>query len=450
MSTEDPKLEQSLSAPDRNLKLTVGILILLYFALRLPWLFMVPMVGAPDEFSHFWVLKFMAEYLRLPEAAEVAAGGPSAVYGSLPQIGYLPHVFTARLLPLMPLPGLSGCDLSVTARFGSLLVGLPLLLCSIYMGRKLFPDRLSQKALPLMVVFHPQLILVHTYINNDSTAITLAAVVLVLLTRMLFLAPSLPLTFITGLTCGFLSLTKYSAYAVFPATLLGLLLAFHKAKTPPLKILLHLFVCAASALAVSLWWFLRTLKLYPGDLLGTKTMFRTWAVTYHRDLNFYMTPWQVMKEHRWWRSILFSFWGLFGYMDIYLWRWVYWTYFGYMLLALSTSLRAAFLCLKNWKNLQPSSQEQARAYTWAVLGATLVGNIMAMVYASTVNLGGGQGRYLFPSEIPIMSLLVAGLHLTGNWRKPLLLSLVIFNALVSIGCFIYLFPRYGFHFIRTY
>lgn len=450
MSTEDPKLEESPSAPDSRLKETVGILVLLYFALRLPWLFMVPMVGAPDEFSHFWVLKFMAEYLRLPEAAEVMAGGPSAVYGSLPQIGYLPHVFTARLLPLIPLPWLTTCDLSVTARFGSLLIGLPILLSSIYMGRKLFPDRLSQNALPLLVVFHPQLILVHTYINNDSTAISLAAAVIVLLTRMLFHGPSLPLTCITGLACGCLALTKYSAYAVFPATLLGMLLAFHKAKTPPLKVLLHLLVCAASALTVSLWWFLRTLKLYPGDLLGTKTMFRTWAITYHRDLNFYMTPWQVMKEHRWWRSILFSFWGLFGYMDIYLWRWVYWTYFGYMLLALANSLTAVFSFFKNWRKEKPVDENLARAYTWAVLGTTLIGNIMAMVYASTVNLGGGQGRYLFPSEIPIMSILVAGLNLTGNWKKPLVLSLIIFNAIVSIGCFIYLFPRYGFHFIRTY
>lgn len=81
----------------------------------------------------------------------------------------------------------------------------------------------------------------------------------------------------------------------------------------------------------------------------------------------------------------------------------------------------------------------------------LVANILAMIYASTVNLGGGQGRYLFPSEIPIMSILVAGLtSLKAPWSKTLLLSLLIFNIAVAIGATVYLFPLYGFNLARTY
>lgn len=69
-----------------------ALLAFAFVAVRLPWIFMVPMQEAPDEYAHYWVIKFLREHWRLPSAVEVHAGGPSAVYGSLPQLGYLPHV----------------------------------------------------------------------------------------------------------------------------------------------------------------------------------------------------------------------------------------------------------------------------------------------------------------------------------------------------------------------
>ncbi|MBX9938188.1 MAG: hypothetical protein K2Y32_02995 [Candidatus Obscuribacterales bacterium] len=422
--------------------LPVAALIVAYFITRLPWIFMVPMQGAPDEFSHFWVFRFMLENMHLPDASEVAKGGPSAVYGSLPQLGYLPHVAAAKLLSLQ--------DPSRTGRFGSLLIGLPLVFAARYIGRIVFSrEKLKAEAVPWLVVFHPQLILVHAYINNDSTAITLSGVVLALLVYTLKNGPKLKITLTLGLCLAFLALTKYSAYALFPATALAFLLAFLRFKTPIGKALAHLALLGGST-ALCLPWFLRNLSLYPGDALGTRTMFHTWAVTYHRDLNFHMSFWQVVKEHRWWRSILFSFWGLFGYMDIYMWRWVYWTYFSFMLLGLTGSLT---LALRQWK--QPA--EDGLKQIWAVLAATLIANLLAMVYASSTNLGGGQGRYLFPSEIPIICIMVNGLpsligqgSTLGTWKKLFLPSLVIFNAACAIGCFFYLLSRYGLTAGRTY
>jgi hypothetical protein len=435
--------------------LPVAALVFAYFLTRLPWIFMVPMQGAPDEFSHFWVFKFMLENMHLPDAAEVAKGGPSAVYGSLPQLGYLPHVAAAKLLSFP----FNLNDPSRTGRFGSLLIGLPLVFAARYIGRVVFSrEKIKAEAVPWLVVFHPQLILVHAYINNDSTAITLSGIVLALLVCTLKNGPKYKITLSLGLCLAFLALTKYSAYALFPAVALAFLLAFFSFKTPIAKALAHLALLGGST-ALCLPWFLRNLSLYPGDALGTRTMFHTWAVTYHRDLNFHMSFWQVVKEHRWWRSILFSFWGLFGYMDIYMWRWVYWTYFSYMLLGLTGSLS---LALRQWKKPLPDRLKQI----WAVLSATLIANLLAMVYASSTNLGGGQGRYLFPSEIPIICIMVNGLPslidqsntgikgITGNtlgiWKKLFLPSLIIFNAACAIGCFFYLLSRYGLTAGRTY
>ncbi|HNB25239.1 MAG TPA: hypothetical protein PKZ32_22650, partial [Candidatus Melainabacteria bacterium] len=86
-----------------------------YLMFRLPWLFMLPMVEAPDEFAHHWVIKFLTEHHRLPMAKEVFDGGASAVYGSLPQMGYIPHVLISSLFPIE--------SIALTERLGSLFMG---------------------------------------------------------------------------------------------------------------------------------------------------------------------------------------------------------------------------------------------------------------------------------------------------------------------------------------
>ncbi len=148
--------ESGVAAPEKNNRRWLWILVGLYFLTRLPWIFMVPMVEAPDEFSHFWVLRFLLEHARLPEAQEVLDGGPSAVYGSLPHLGYIPHV-AAGWIGSVVAPSV---DLSVTSRFGSLFSGLVLLWCAWEFGKRLFvSDKLLGLALPMIVVFHPQMVL---------------------------------------------------------------------------------------------------------------------------------------------------------------------------------------------------------------------------------------------------------------------------------------------------
>jgi hypothetical protein len=68
-----------------------------------------------------------------------------------------------------------------------------------------------------------------------------------------------------------------------------------------------------------------------------------------------------------------------------------------------------------------------------------------MILASTGNVGGPQGRYLFTSEVPFLALIVLGLSLTGDlWGKRLLYSLLAFNLIVYIWSWAMLFPIYGF------
>jgi 4-amino-4-deoxy-L-arabinose transferase-like glycosyltransferase len=414
-------------------------LCLAFVATRLPFLFTVPMVEAPDEFAHYWVIKFIDQTMRLPTAAEVAAGGPSAVYGSLPQIGYIPHVLLTAWLP--------ESEIALVARFGSMLMGLLTVYGAYLLGRELFTagnlktdiNRLAALALPLMVILHPQLCFLHSYANSDSTAVALSTFLLLAAVRAVRYGLSVRNGLIIGVCTGLLALCKYSALSVMPSVALCMVAALWLHQTGIARSLLTLVLSASAAIVVSAWWFVRNYYEFSGDILGTQTMYKSWAQTFNRDLNFYMSPLAVMKEFRWWRMTFFSYWGMFGYMTKYLWRPVYIAWGVYAAIAAIGWLRSGAL-----ERFKPGSK--VTLVIWGSMALCLVTNLALMIMASTRNLGGPQGRYLFPSEVAIMALLIAGMTKLGpRFAKPTLLSFLVFNGVVLLGSWLMLFFSYGWH-----
>ena len=452
--------DNGAAPPHQNRHLWFWLLLGLYLLTRLPWLFMVPMVEAPDEFSHFWVLRFLLEHLRLPEAQEIIAGGPSAVYGSLPQLGYLPHVITGMIGQVIA----PAVDLSVTSRFGSLISGILLLWCSIEFGRRLFGhDKMLSMALPLIVIFHPQMVLVNSYANCDSVTASLAALALLLVVEMIENGLTTRRSLVLGLVLGWLALTKYTGLAVYPACALGFAAAAWLNGTGLKSFVTQAALATATAVLASIWWFIRSAMILNGDFMGTKTMFNTWAITYSKSLIPDISTWAVMKQRSWWRMTLFSYWGMFGYMTRYLWRPYYIVYMVLMGVAIGGGTKALVTYLLKLKGagfpLSGISRltviEQKERFEnpakWLVLATCFLSNLGMMIYASTKNLGGAQGRYLFPSEIPIIALILGGLYLTGlKSRKLLILLLVASNIVIYVAAVFMLCPIYGFHFLKTY
>lgn len=412
--------------------------------LRLLFIFMVPMVEAPDEFAHYWVLKFICEHLALPSPQDVIDGGPSAVYGSMPQLGYLPHIVTAKLLPFG--------DISLTPRFGSLIMGLVTIAVAYFLGEELFGARLLlARALPLLVVFHPQLVLVHSYSNNDATTCALASLTLLLAVRTLKMGPKLSRSVTMGALLGWIALAKYSGLAVLPIALLAVAAAGWLHGTGLVASLGNIAALCAVPVLTSGWWFMRNYQIYHGDILGTQTMRHSWSITYKRPLDFYMTPWQVVKQKPWWRSSFYSFWALFGYMSKFLYRPLYLLYF----LFVSCSALGGIINLVRGKQEPPQGPSGRLALVdtcvWWMFALCFLFNLAGMVWASTVNLGGPQGRYLFASELPAMALIILGLTQFGpRLGNRLVLALVIYNALVCIGSYIWLVQSYGAFHLKTY
>lgn len=454
-------------------KLSFVQLLIPFVAMRLPWIFTVPMVEAPDEFAHYWVIRFLREHWRLPLASEVHAGGPSAVYGSLPQMGYLPHLLACSAGPVEWIPLLS--------RFGSLAMGVVLLFATWKCSRILFAKQpLLAVALPLTVLLHPQMIFLHCYANCDATSTALSAVQIWLMLETLRTGLTIKRTAVMGLLAGWLALTKYSALAILPVLALAVVSSCVLHGTALSTSLTAIGCGSALAVAVSGWWFWRNALEFNGDVLGTKTMYNTWATTFHRQLHYYLSPWRIIKDVRWWRMMFFSFWGMFGYMNKYMWRPAYIAYIGYLILAAAGV--TAIVChtlrqllpgrnvlgsagpgaerneIANWNEMansgsrtseifssDPLIRKQARINLtmWVCLSLVAVINLASMIWASTQNLGGPQGRYLFNSEIPVLALMLAGLHKIPRAGDKVVISFVGFNLVVAVAVFVWLFLLYG-------
>ncbi len=410
------------------------IIVFAYLLVRLPWIFSVPMAEAPDEFSHYWVFRYIAEHMRLPSASEVASGGPSAVYGSLPQLGYVPHVLVCKIAPIG--------DLSLVGRFGSLLMGSVAVIFAYFIGQELFAAGILALSLPLLMVFHPQLVFVNSYSNSDTTTCALSAVIFYLCIRILKSGLTVGRSITIGFLLGWTILTKYSGVAVLPATLVALAGAIFIHRVSPAAAMKYLLIVAVSFFATCSWWFVRSMQEFHGDVLGTKTMRETWARTYNRPLQFHMPVSHIIKDKIFWSTIHDSFWGVFGYMTRFLYPQVYYSYLGYLVIAIAGGVQ--FLIEKltiskpNFTELLANREKLALPTIWTTFFICCFINVAAIVLGASMNLGGAQGRYLLPSEVALMALLIGGLSRLGKFGKYAVLSLVIFNAFVCIGAFVML------------
>lgn len=407
----EPRHERAWLTDDRRRTVRALLFLsVLYFAVRLPWLACVPITEAPDEGNHLWVAQFLRDHLRLPGATEVIGAGTPAVYGSLPQLGYLPHLFVGLFF--------SPERFEHVARFGSLLVGLPSVWLAWLLARELFSDgadaavdRLHRVVMPLLVVFHPQLAFTQSYTNNDSFAITLSCAAIYMATTAIKRGFSFVHATALGAILAVAALSKYTTMTLVPVMVASLIAAglLNGLSASALALSLALFTLAFSATCG--WWFLRNHTLYGNDILGTRTMYETWSQILPRENGQIVNPWPPVQKFSWWRFVFFDFWGLFGYMNRYLWRPFYIAF-----LVLSATAAVGFV--KSVARLISEGadscvEKKKTSAVWAMLLSCALLNFASVLQVTFSNVSGPHGRYLFPSELAIMALLLAGFSRFG-------------------------------------
>lgn len=417
--TSAPTTDQGRIKPNQNYTTTQAVCasLLLYFMLRVPWLMTLPIAEAPDEPNHYWVVHYIATHLSLPTFADVQSAGPAAEYGALPPLGYIPHILLTALAP--------EALASTFSRFGSLLVGAVVPWTAVLMGKELFPtQRIFALALPLLVIFHPQLVFVNSYTNNDSMATALASVIIYMLIRGINGGLSLGKAAIVGALFGILGLSKHTGLSVAPAVLFGIAIAGYANALPIRQILTRIALFGTTFIAACGWFFVHNYFEFKGDILGTKTMYESWITILPKENGHVVHPWPKAGQIGWWRYVFFDYVGLFGYMDRYMWRPTYFIYLGYMITAL------VGWCNRTNNALEKS--ERKEFFVWLMIAAFPLCNLLANLAATIVNVTGPHGRYLFPSEVCILALTIAGLSRI-KIGKPLVISLIALNLIVTVA-----------------
>src|SRR5579885_339939 len=285
------------------------LLMLLTAAVRLPWIFMIPISEAPDEGAHLWVINFIYTHWRLPLPADMIANPAAAYYGALSPLGYLPHLTCAVLMPWF------NCALAF--RFGSLLMGVGAVAASYFIGHELFKrSRLLALAPPLYMVFHPQFVFVNAYSNNDSATCFIASLVIYACLVGVRRGVSQRSALVTGFLCGLLALCKPTSYCLFPVLVFSICFAvwLHerngKNRLDLLKLFsLRLSTMLSAALLVSMPFFLKNILQFNGDLLGMRIMLDLWWQAYGKPEPLY--HWPVINDRNWQYCLLISYFGNF-------------------------------------------------------------------------------------------------------------------------------------------
>lgn len=401
------------------------------------------MVEAPDEFAHYWVTKFLVTHFALPTPSEISAGGASAVYGSLPQVGYLPHAACALILPMF--------DIALAERFGSVIMGLIAILVSYRISKIIFPnEQFRSLALPLCLTFHPQFVFVNTYCNNDSTAIALASVLLLVSIDINMKKPSVRQVALAGVLCGLIALSKYSALALVPVACVSVITAswIYGLKLKETAALISIMGLSAGLVASPC--LVRNYFVFDGDLLGAQTMRKVWSETYHRSTE-PQNLWGVLKQKVWWQQLFTSFWAVFGYQSRYVPNFFYGGFLVFIGAACGGWASTLINQIKQSKGKlsldsvlgERSSLKLPAA--WLLIVVAIVANVAGLMYAVVQNLGGPQGRYLFASEIPFMLVILGGLfRISKRWSEWLVWGFVGWNALTLIYSSFMLYNTFGF------
>jgi 4-amino-4-deoxy-L-arabinose transferase-like glycosyltransferase len=407
------------ASPSRRFDLlTLGALLAIATINAYLWQLSIPFHKGPDEGAHFQVVRFILDHGRLPAfhpddlwLIKVPIGVVET-YAAFPPLAYI--VAAGASAPVPELAMWIARLVSVVSYVGT--VGFAFLT-----ARQLFPtDRQLPVVAALVVAFLPQFAFTGAYVNNDALAVLESAATVWLLARLHWEHPTARQLVALGALAGALVITKYTVY---PVALVGVLAPLVSVVRRPRELARRGLLIASAGLVVSGWWFVRNWMLYreliPGRVIadakaaaGGNALF----VPANHGMGFLT----LSTDTDFWSVTLRSFFGVFGFMDIYMDAHLYWLALGLAALA-GIGLIARLL------------RGAVRRELWLAAAVGAVLTVLTAFSTLAISVYGEyapQGRYLFGALVPSAIALAAGWCLLGRLH-PALRPLPI---VVSVAC----------------
>ena len=334
-------------------------------------------------------------------------------------------------------------------RLFSVVLGAGVVVLAYFIGKTIFPNS-PAIALGTMafVAFVPMHVTMLASVNNDALAeLILAAILLLLVRRLCATTPPTTKSDIhLGILLGLGLLTKVTVYIAVPLTGIVLFLAAWPRRQSEgdsfewPKLLRQSLIIFGVALLIAVPWYLRNVGVYGGfDILGLQRHDEI-VVGQLRTADFLADVGEIGYLQNFVTTTFRSFWGQFGWMAVPMdGR----TYYLLTLLVFVAGIGAIAFIVSRWKRPVAASTDQielpqnlTRSQKQSLLLMAAVILLMALGYGwYNITFVQFQGRYLFPSLIPMGIFFSLGLSEALSPRRAWWLAGALLAALgwVAIG-----------------
>ena len=392
------------------------LILIVYFAVGTLYAVLTPAWQAPDEPAHYNYVRQLADG-ELPvmepgdydqdflnEVVFQAAFAPGYDLAEMEYEDWQPPLYYFLQTPIY---ALSGGSLTAMRLF-SLLLGAGVIMLAYATVWRIAPEEpwLAQTT-AVFVAFLPQHLAILSSVNNDVLAELLIAAALFLLVTIgaRDRTPQAQQYLLLGLILGLGFATKASVYIMAVVAALVLLWRFWGNWTALWRSAAAVF--GPALLLGALWWG-RNIAVYGGlDVLGKETHDSV-VVGQPRTAEWIATYGPGETAARFVQTTFNSFWGQFGWMTVPM------TYPGwlYPLLWLFTGLALAGLVVAAFQARKRLADYALPLLIFVSLFLITLGGYLAY----NLQFVQHQGRYFFPTLIPIALGLAIGL---GLWSRPL-------------------------------
>lgn len=370
----------------------------------------------PDEVCRYRVPVYICSHGRLPTGfeEELVVEGVKWTYGFYTLLPYIVQGYAMRIVSVF-----TDSDLALlyAARAVNLCLGLLMAHVVRLIGRAVFEDARVRWIFCFLVMFMPQSLFVHTYVNPDSMCMLSTAL-------MSYGA-------ISGYRSGFnvksclvmasgvvlCTLSYYNAYGFILGSALWFASYFVHTEDEKHKFAWRAFLrrglfIVAIVVMCTAWHFVRNYCLYDGDFIGIDTKEEFIAAggiirDTHRSRGEPLSA--MLFGTTFIPKLVVSFISNYGAVAIYAWFPVYVFY-----LALFAVGIFGMVFVKNGNKRLRVTGARAIIIHFGMLLCIVIPLILVVKYAYTIDYQ-AQGRYIMPGLIPLMYYVCHGLEKLPVW-----------------------------------
>jgi len=433
--------------------------ILLFLVTALTLVFFQPhfdtpplFANPPDEHGKYLVPRYISEHGRLPTGfeEEIRLHGYGFSYAFYNVLPYIVQGYFMRFVSLFTDSELA---LLYAGRFINVLSGLFMAIVIYQLSQKLFKLQQFRWLFCFLVMFLPQSLFIHTYVNTDSMAL-LATAMIVYAWVGIYQEDynRINILYLSGgiIIC---ALSYYNAYGFILSSILIFFSSFWEKSEGKFdynwkKMLKIGSIISAIVLLGIGWWFIRSYILYDGDIIGFRTRDEMALLHGHPAyMSTYQekgyTIWQMLADNDFFRMTFNSFIAGFGSLAIFANEWMYRLY-----LTLLAVCGLSFFFIRKWSAvIKPSRWD---AYTLQILFFhvnmifCMVLPLFLLIYYAYSTDYQAQGRYLLPGLVPLMYYVTAGFEkiATHKWFPTRWQNIsVILVCLFIVTCLLWMVYR---------